>query len=60
MFAGVAAMAVCILLNALLAVVSKRLQSKLMKLKDERVKFMNEILSGMKVQVQPILNNKRA
>ncbi|OTF70564.1 ABC transporter sub-family C-like protein [Euroglyphus maynei] len=35
--------------NAYLTNISKRLQIKQMKLKDERVKAMNEILNGMKI-----------
>ena len=36
-------------INAYLTNISKRLQIRQMKLKDERVKAMNEILNGMKI-----------
>ena len=46
---GVGAMVIMIPINGYLTSVSKRLQEKQMKFKDERVKAMNEILSGIKV-----------
>ncbi|XP_054168602.1 multidrug resistance-associated protein 1-like [Oppia nitens] len=46
---GLAVMAFMVPINGYLTKVSKKLQIKQMKLKDERVKAMNEILSGIKV-----------
>lgn len=48
-FAGLAVMILMIPLSALIATRLRDLQTKQMKVKDERVKSMNEILSGMKV-----------
>lgn len=48
-FAGLAVMILMIPLSALVATKLLDLQAKQMKVKDERVKSMNEILSGMKV-----------
>jgi len=48
-FAGVACMALVLPCNAYLASQIKYSQVKLMKIKDERVKQMNELLSGIKV-----------
>lgn len=48
-FAGVACMALFLPCNAFLAGRIKLLQTKMMKTKDERIKQMNEILSGIKV-----------
>lgn len=47
--AGLAVMILLIPLNGVLVNKSKKLQMKQMKEKDERVKMMNEILSGIKV-----------
>lgn len=48
-FAGFAVMIAMIPLSGLIATKLRNLQTKQMKVKDERVKSMNEILSGMKV-----------
>lgn len=48
-FAGLAVLILMIPLSALIATRLRDLQTKQMKVKDERVKSMNEILSGMKV-----------
>lgn len=48
-FAGVAVMVIMMPINAWIVNISKRMQQKQMKLKDERVKTMNEILNGAKV-----------
>lgn len=48
-FAGLAIMIGMIPMSALIATKLRNLQTKQMKVKDERVKSMNEILSGMKV-----------
>ena len=48
-FGGVLVMIVASPINGYLTNVSKKLQMKQMKLKDERVKAMNEILNGIKV-----------
>lgn len=48
-FAGVAVMVLMIPLNAVVATYSKKMQTRQMKQKDERVKAMNEILNGIKV-----------
>nr|KAG5700435.1 hypothetical protein BaRGS_010348 [Batillaria attramentaria] len=47
--AGVAIMVLLIPLNGFLAVKSRQYQMQQMKLKDARLKLMNEVLSGMKV-----------
>jgi ATP-binding cassette subfamily C (CFTR/MRP) protein 1 len=47
--AGLAVMIILIPLNGWIANLSKKLQVKQMKNKDERVKLMNEILNGIKV-----------
>ncbi|XP_063866337.1 multidrug resistance-associated protein 1-like isoform X3 [Scylla paramamosain] len=47
--AGLAVMIVLIPINGFIANQTKKLQIKQMKLKDERVKLMNEILNGIKV-----------
>lgn len=47
--AGLAVMIILIPINGFIANKSKTLQIKQMKNKDERVKLMNEVLSGMKV-----------
>ncbi|XP_045104031.1 multidrug resistance-associated protein 1-like isoform X4 [Portunus trituberculatus] len=47
--AGLAVMIVLIPINGFIANKTKKLQIKQMKLKDERVKLMNEILNGIKV-----------
>ena len=46
---GVAALLIMIPINGYLTRVSKRLQTKQMKFKDERVKLINEIINGIKV-----------
>lgn len=46
---GLAIMIIMIPINGYLTSISKRLQIKQMKFKDERVKAMNEILNGIKV-----------
>ncbi|CAD7079877.1 unnamed protein product [Hermetia illucens] len=48
-FAGLAVMIILIPINGFIANKIKGLQIKQMKNKDERVKLMNEVLSGMKV-----------
>lgn len=48
-FGGLAIMIIMIPINGYLTSISKKLQIKQMKLKDERVKAMNEILNGIKV-----------
>ena len=48
-FAGVGVMVLMLPVNGLIAKLTERLQSKQMKLKDERVKNMSEILNGIKV-----------
>ncbi|XP_014273818.1 multidrug resistance-associated protein 1 [Halyomorpha halys] len=47
--AGLAILTIMIPVNGYLANLSKKLQIKQMKYKDERLKIMNEILSGIKV-----------
>ncbi|UYV79408.1 ABCC3 [Cordylochernes scorpioides] len=47
--AGVVVMILMMPLNGVIATYSKKLQVKQMKLKDQRIKMMNEILSGVKV-----------
>ncbi|KAL1466255.1 hypothetical protein MTO96_042863, partial [Rhipicephalus appendiculatus] len=46
---GVGIMVLMVPINGFLAAYSKKLQTRQMKHKDERIKLMNEILSGMKV-----------
>jgi ATP-binding cassette subfamily C (CFTR/MRP) protein 1 len=46
---GLAIMIIMIPINGYLTSISKKLQIKQMKFKDERVKAMNEILNGIKV-----------
>lgn len=48
-FAGLAVMIILIPINGILANANKKLQVEQMKNKDKRVKMMNEILSGIKV-----------
>lgn len=48
-FAGVASMAVIIPFNAYMAAISQKLQKKRMEFKDERVKYVTEVLHGIKV-----------
>ena len=48
-FAGVAVMVLIMCINAFIVNIVKKLQTKQMKLKDERVKNMSEILNGMKI-----------
>ena len=47
--AGIAIMVLLIPLNGFLSVKSRQFQMQQMKLKDSRLKLMNEVLSGMKV-----------
>lgn len=47
--AGLAVMIIMIPVNGFIAARVKKLQITQMKYKDERVKLMNEILSGIKV-----------
>jgi len=47
--AGLAVMIVLIPVNGLSAAITRKLQMKMMKQKDVRVKKMNELLSGMKI-----------
>ncbi|KAK7488019.1 hypothetical protein BaRGS_00020764, partial [Batillaria attramentaria] len=47
--AGLGIMILLIPLNAILTVKLRKLQAQQMKLKDDRVKLMNEVLSGIKV-----------
>lgn len=49
--AGLAVMIILIPVNGLIASKIKTFQMKQMKNKDDRVKLMNEILSGIKVNV---------
>lgn len=51
MFSGLAVMIILIPVNGFIANKIKTLQIRQMKNKDERVKLMNEILSGIKVCV---------
>ncbi|CAN7993271.1 unnamed protein product [Ixodes pacificus] len=46
---GVGVMVLMVPINGFLAAYSKKLQTRQMKHKDERIKLMNEILGGMKV-----------
>ncbi|KAG1674187.1 Multidrug resistance-associated protein 1 [Nymphon striatum] len=46
---GVAVMVLLVPVNAFIATISRKLQFKDMKFKDERTKLMNEILNGIKV-----------
>ena len=48
-FAGLATMIVLIPINGFSAAITRKLQMKMMKQKDVRVKKMNELLSGMKI-----------
>ncbi|KAJ8319362.1 hypothetical protein KUTeg_004453 [Tegillarca granosa] len=48
-FAGVAIMIILIPINAAIAKKTRDYQAKQMRLKDQRIKLMNEILNGMKV-----------
>ena len=48
-FAGVGVMVVLIPINSYIASIVKKYQTKQMKLKDKRLKIMNEVLSGVKV-----------
>ncbi|KAK3107159.1 hypothetical protein FSP39_008334 [Pinctada imbricata] len=48
-FAGLGVMVLLIPLNAVISIIQRRLQVKLMKFKDTRIKLMNEVLNGMKV-----------
>ena len=49
LFAGLAIMLVMMPLNGLVAAKQRTLQIQQMKLKDERIKMMNEVLSGIRV-----------
>ena len=49
MFAGFAILIIILPLNAIFASFFKKLQTKQMEYKDERVKIINEILNGIKV-----------
>ena len=49
MFAGLAIFIIIMPLNAICASFIKKLQTKLMEHKDERIKIINEILNGIKV-----------
>ena len=49
MFAGFAILIIIMPLNAIFASFLKKLQTKQMEYKDERVKIINEILNGIKV-----------
>lgn len=49
MLAGVAVMVILIPINGFIANRTKILQISQMKMKDKRVKLMNEILNGIKV-----------
>lgn len=49
LFAGFAIMVLMLPINGFAAAKQKRFQGKQMKLKDERIKLMNEVLSGIKV-----------
>ncbi|RIB11911.1 ATP-binding cassette transporter 1 [Gigaspora rosea] len=48
-FAGVAVMILMLPLNAIFATLMRKLQKEQMKNKDERIKFINELLNGIKV-----------
>lgn len=50
-FGGIAMLFILLPTNGFVAAKLKQLQSKQMKIKDERIKTMNEILNGMKVCV---------
>lgn len=49
--AGLAVMVILVPINVIIANKIKALQVKQMKYKDERVKMMNEVLSGIKVRL---------
>ena len=49
LFAGFAIMVVMMPLNGIVAAKQRNLQIAQMKLKDERIKMMNEVLSGVRV-----------
>mgnify|MGYP001792407729 CR=1 FL=1 len=51
LFAGFAVMVLMMPLNGFVATKQRNLQIQQMKLKDERIKLMNEVLSGIKVSV---------
>ena len=57
-FAGVAVMVLLLPLNVVVAKQVEKLQVKQMKFKDERVKAINEILSGIKVRSCSYVANK--
>lgn len=50
LFAGFAIMILMMPLNGFVAVKQRNLQVQQMKLKDDRIKIMNEVLSGIKVR----------
>ena len=50
LFAGFAIMVVMMPLNGIVAAKQRNLQIAQMKLKDERIKMMNEVLSGVRVR----------
>ena len=47
--AGVGAMVLLLPLNFISGFISKKFQVKLMRMRDERIKMINEILNGIKV-----------
>jgi ATP-binding cassette, subfamily C (CFTR/MRP), member 1 len=47
--AGLAVLIILIPVNAFIANIVQKLETKKMKYKDERVKLMNEVLNGVKV-----------
>ena len=57
MFAGLAVMILLMPVNGFIANATKKLQLQQMKYKDQRVKLMNEILSGIKVRGRPVLSS---
>lgn len=48
-FAGLAIMILMLPINAVIAIKTRKLQVAQMKLKDSRIKLMNEVLNGVKV-----------
>ncbi|KAK7089542.1 hypothetical protein V1264_024188 [Littorina saxatilis] len=58
--AGVAIMVLLIPLNAVLALKLRKYQQEQMKLKDARIKLMNEVLGGMKVRTFIYLSRRKS
>lgn len=58
-FAGFITMLIFVPLNSLLLGKSKMLQFKKLKLSDSRIKTINELLSGIKVNIKICFNNMK-